>query len=220
MLLETALFYWFKHHPLAVQLWTQEALFFQMALHQKNPENVLQLGVKFMDYPACRFVVRQSMYLAADICAKDDQTPWRNHQFDSIIAAHCVDYAPSLVDFFIEMYRISQASGYLILTAFNPYSLWRLWQNTNIPNIKNAIPLSQVINIAQSVGWQVENKQFLYCWPPVARMQQPLYHQWETYARSHLWRHGAAVYALILSKQIVNMQPQNICSPLWCLEVT
>ena len=211
MIPANTLFQWFENTVLAQQLWAQEANFFQVALNARLPESVLQLGIPNPIFPEKTppFWVRQSEYFPADLRASDTQTPWQNHQFQTIIAAHCIDYSEFLYHFLMEMYRITQANGCLMLTAFNPHSLWRFRLQQDLPDIKNATPLHRIETAAEKVGWICAQETFLYCLPPIALPEKYVHKQWNEYAGSQLWRHGSAVYALILVKQITNMQPKN-----------
>jgi generic methyl-transferase len=220
MLCRTELFCWFETSQLAQQLWAQEQYFFQAALQTKQPNCVLQLGLMkaILNTTSTNCWIKQSVDLPADVLALDCLTPWQNAQFDVIVAPHLLDYSPNTEQLLHELYRIVQAQGCLILTAFNPHSLWRFRLHEYIPDVRLGFTLHWVKQVAQDVGWHIAQEKFLYCLPPVVLPKEQIYRQWAEYAGSHLWRYGSAVYALVLTKQVVQIQAIDNKNPEWIFQ--
>lgn len=208
----TSLAHWLQHSHLGQQLHQQEMLFFQEHLQQFAPQYLLQIGcLKRIDFrqPEQNLHLIQSENLPADILSSSTQTPWADQTFDCIILAHELDCVAEPYILLHEMWRIVQAHGILILTSFNPYSLWRLGKWGNMPDITHAIPLSTLKPKLQEMGWQIEQGQFMNYLPPLQQESLLKYCQFMELVGKRWYPHGAAVYGLVLRKTVLGKIPPN-----------
>ena len=205
------LHHWLNAHSLGHYLWKQEQTFFQAAFAESAFQRTLLLGHAISSLKTEHshgWQVRQAASLPADIVADATHLPWREDTFTTVLAAHLPDTEADLWAVLRELYRVVESEGAVWLTGFNPYSLWRFWHMGGLPPVNKGVPVSAVRKTAEEMGWQVEKICFINYLPP---FKQPENWQLVEYAGRYLWTHGAAVYGVILRKQVarVLLSPQQ-----------
>lgn len=212
---------WFENNPLGQYLKAQEMMFFQKALKDFNVENILHLGqfsddlkdlnLKQHQTTRTQHFIYQSESLPADILAMPLASAWAEQTFDLIILAHQLDKLDILTPdehsfFWQEIHRILRPNGVVVLTAFNPYSLWRLaWGE--MPNVCQSVSLSQTKSHLNQQGFQVIQGQFINYLPPIASKQVIHYLDFMEKVGNRWFPHGSAVYGLMARKQMVQIRP-------------
>lgn len=207
---------WFENNALGQYLKAQEISFFQKALNDFNVENILQLGqfsddlkdLKRHQITQTHHFIYQSESLPADILAMPLVSAWAEQTFDLIILAHQLEIlTPDERPFFWqEIHRILRPNGVVVLTAFNPYSLWRLaWGK--MPNVRESVSLSQTKFHLNQQGFQVIQGQFINYLPPISSKQVIHYLDFMEKVGNRWFPHGSAVYGLMARKQMVQIRP-------------
>ena len=212
---ELALQKWFLQDALGRFLWTQEAKFFQAAWNGGRVHDGLFLGqISRLWLPETMWhrSVVQARVLPADVLADDAHLPWREESFDAVLAAHLPDTCENWSMVLAQLFDVLQPQGRVVLTGFNPYSLWRLWRGTTLPDVRDGVSYPRVCHVAQSMGWHVSEGRFIHHLPP---FRQPENWQLMEYAGRYLWTQSAAVYALVLSKRVVHIQPCTQDAPFF-----
>ncbi|ULJ65301.1 class I SAM-dependent methyltransferase [Wielerella bovis] len=196
---------WFKNDVLGRYLLEQEEHFFQAALSQCQPYRTLLLGHLsgcLNGNYARTWQVKQAHFLPADILADATHLPWREGSFDAVIAAHLPDTETEILRILMELYQVLDEQGCVLLTGFNPHSIWRIHLSHDLPNVGEGVALSVVRKWAESLGWYIEQVHFIHHLPPI---RQPENWQLVEFAGRYLWTQGAAVYALVLCKQVARI---------------
>ncbi|MDK4679909.1 class I SAM-dependent methyltransferase [Kingella negevensis] len=207
MLDKQFLYDWFTHDTLGSYLIIQEQDFIQTALSKYRPYRTLWLGdlsTHIAQKMQPENSITQSEYLPAEIIASAQTLPWRSNTFDCIITAHLPETEPQLTQILAELYRITTPQGHLLLTSFNPYSLWRFWRTAQLPNVSKSLSLSHIQQHAQSAQWQIEKVKFINHLPP---FRQPENWQLIEYAGEYLWTQGATIHGIVLAKQVAQITP-------------
>lgn len=203
--------HWWQQHELGRYLCQQEHHFVQNCVNMGQFQRVLCVGMDlgvFRLPEDCDCWLRQDTVLPADVLADGLKFPWQAQSFDCVVAVHeldCVgdDWQMWLAD----IWRILQANGRLILMGFNPYSLWRLSEGQNAPMVRQSLRLSVLKTWLLSHGWKIEQGQFLNYLPPVRSMAWLQKWQFLEYVGNRWLPHGAAVYALVLRKDVLGVHP-------------
>ena len=139
----------------------------------------------------------------ADVLAGSLKTPWPDVFFDCVLAAHPSWEADQAAVFLAEMHRIIRPQGCLLLTGFNPYSLWRLDRcRKRVPDVSGCLPLPVLKSRLAETGWHIESGRFLNYLPPLRSERALRFWRFMEAAGDRWWPHAAAVYALVLSKRV------------------
>ncbi len=213
---------WLAQSPLGRYLYAQENRFFQAALADRQPENLLllgSLGRLFALPPLSGLTVHQDAQPPADVLAGSLKTPWPDVFFDCVLAAHPSWGADQAAVFLAEMHRIIRPQGCLLLTGFNPYSLWRLDRcRKRVPDVSGCLPLPVLKSRLAETGWHIESGRFLNYLPSLRSERALRFWRFMEAAGDRWWPHAAAVYALVLSKRVAapilpERSPQNVLLP-------
>lgn len=208
---------WWVNHFLGHDVCLQEHHFVQKYLNTMLPENILSMGMDLGTFrlPEKCTWIRQNESLPADVLANSLALPWVAQSFDVVVVCHeldCVGQHWQLVLTQIE--HILQPHGRLILTGFNPYSLWRLDWRHEVPDVRHALHLHDLKMWCAKHHWQIEQGQFLNYLPPIRSRKWIENLRFLEQAGNRWLPHIAAVYALILRKDVLNVrlskQGQNV----------
>lgn len=207
----TPLYQWLTQNPQGQALLNQEKAFFQAALDVQKNDFVLSI-----DSPVFQFSTKQSFhfiqqnqYDKQNIVAIACQTPWRENQFNTLISCHGLDQSDTLIETLTEWRRICAEQGTLLLTLFNPYAFW--WLKRNQLPFAKALRYSpkNIIDTAQSIGWQLEHCHFLNYRPEWSNTS------WQHKFFATVLPQSAIVYGFIFRKQTIGLpKPKFEINPL------
>lgn len=60
---------------------------------------------------------------------RQDQLPIGSTLVDVVFLAHCLEFAANPHEVLREAHRILRADGHLVISMFNPYSIWGVWRS-------------------------------------------------------------------------------------------
>ena len=201
---------WLAEDDLGRFVWQQEWGFFQAALGERVWRDVLCLGdggrlamdgVRSLS--GCLDGVLQCDALPADVVASTGRLPWRDEAFDCVVAPHLPDDDAPLLLALAELFRVVQPLGVVLITGLNPHSVWRWWRDDNLPDVRQGVSFNRLRRLARMVGWQVDGGRFMVHLPPVG---QPENWQLVETAGQLLWAKNAAVYGVVLRKQVAGVR--------------
>lgn len=202
---------WWQTNQLGRYVCKQEYHFVQKSIAAMQPERVLHLGLDLgsVDLPVGCAWIRQDVHLPAEVIADTLAMPWQQQSFDVVVAVHELDcLMPSNWQCgLIQIWRVLQPNGRLILTGFNRYSLWRLggWA----PDVAKSVRLYELKRWLVENGWQIEQGQFLNYLPAINSNRWIEKLQFLESMGNRWWPSEAAVYALVLRKDVLGAYPSE-----------
>lgn len=150
---------------------------------------------------ACRVAPREN---DGHIVAALPQLPFADHSIYTLFLPHGLDLYREHDILLAECFRVLQPYGQLLLSGFNPYSLWRFGRAK--PLFREALSLSQTKRLLQSAGFSLSTGRFMLYVPPVEH-----HHHWRfmEHAGNRWWPHAAAIYGLTATKLIAPLTPAS-----------
>ncbi|MFT5115061.1 MAG: SAM-dependent methyltransferase [Parasphingorhabdus sp.] len=146
-----------RYYPYAIQFGSPEI----RVLDELNSRYSVQLGVPGSD-------LRPSGVVSAM-----NSAPFATHTFDLVILPHSLDFTPDPYQLLREYTQIMTSDGYLILTGFQPYSLWGVSKllrpaSKQQPWAGNFYSVNRIQDWLLLLGFQIQAGQLLMYRPPVA----------------------------------------------------
>lgn len=206
--------------------------------------NALQLGVSELDGLRAnrmpqRWVASDSLYLpepldlppvdsalptlaphaALALHCEFDALPFPNQSIDLVVLPHALELARDAHDTLREVERVLVPEGRVVITGFNPTSLWGLRQSAGrmrrhmglggglyLPQAGDFIGYWRVRDWLRLLGFEVEVGRF-GCWRPPFRTQRWLERApWIEGAGERWWPVLGAVYFLVAVKRVRGMR--------------
>lgn len=194
---------WLKESHLGQYVIQQENDFFQAAFSHIHAQRILQIGL-----PECYPIIgnrhlwiQQNSALPADVVA-ENTTIWRSNTFDAIMLPHYLEQ-PNAKAVLTELTRIVQPYGYMVLTCFNPHSLWRYQRN--LP-MQYAISLPELKLWLPELGWKIEMNKFMNYLPYINSPNIIKHFQFMEEAGNRWFPNYAAIYGLVLRKYVTPLR--------------
>lgn len=194
---------WLQKSDLGQYVIQQENDFFQAAFAHIHAQRILQIGL-----PECYQVIenhalwiQQNDTLPADVVAKN-ATIWHDNAFDAIMLPHYLEQ-PHSQQILAEISRIAQPFGYIVLTGFNPYSLWRYQRD--LP-MQHAISLPEFKSWLPELGLKIEMGKFMNYLPPINSQNAIDRFQFMELAGNRWFPSCAAIYGLVLRKCVTPLR--------------
>ena len=144
----------------------------------------------------------------ADVEMSDSRMAWADGSADMLLLAHRHETAEGM-QVLQEACRVLKPGGRLLLTGFNPHSLWRFsaWFDGNIlPYREYCLPLPVLKQRLQTLGLRVEYGKFMVYVPAVGNEKALKFWQFLEKAGDRWWPQCAAVYGLVLVKTAVELK--------------
>lgn len=194
---------WLQKSDLGQYVIQKENHFFQAAFSHIAAQRILQIGL-----PECYQIVenhglwlQQNHTLPADVVA-ENTTIWRDNTFDAVMLPHYLEQ-PHAQHILTEITRIVQPFGYIVLTHFNPHSLWRYQHHFPM---SHAISLPEFKSWLPELGLRIEMGQFMNYLPPIDSAKAIQHLQFMELAGNRWLPHAAAIYGLVLRKCVTPLR--------------
>ncbi len=143
------------------------------------------------------------------------QLPFDEQSLDLIVLPHVLDFSPDPYAVLSECQRALRPEGRLLITGFNPWSLWglrRLKPNQNMPWKGNFIALPKLKDWLALLDLQPLQDEHLCYRPPIQRAKWLEKSRFLDKAGDRLWPAGGGVYCLEIVKRVHGM---NVIEPQW-----
>lgn len=170
----------------------------------------------------CHMFAEQTPHPKADFCAHPDALPLACDSVDLLVFPHTLDFYNNASAMIGEAARVLKDEGRLILTGFNPLSLWgffQKWQQRRTP-IKppwhaHFHSMFTVQQLLREHHLQLISGRFMAYAPPCLSAAMFARCQALEDAGDRWWPHAAAVYALTAIKRRVHgiALPVNFAAP-------
>ncbi|WP_125940204.1 class I SAM-dependent methyltransferase [Neisseria dumasiana] len=198
------LLHWFTDTEMGIYTSSLERHFFEHISSSTFSGKSVQFGMEEWLMPS-----EKCICVGRDIHMHSMAWPWERGSLDLIVMPHTLDNSLSTPYILTEAFRALSPEGQLVLTGFNPYSLWRFrnWFNGKyLPEAHYCHALSDLKNQLSKAGFQIEQGRFMVYLPPVQTKNAiKLFHFMEN-AGNRWWPHAAAVYGLVARKRIANIR--------------
>ncbi|WP_082790387.1 methyltransferase [Bergeriella denitrificans] len=184
----------------------ERAFFAQYAAAGKM--RVAQLGGSWLE--PSENIVR----VPEDVVMKADAMAWARGALDMLLLPHSHEYGGCPLRSLAEASAALQAGGRLVLTGFNPHSLWYAsgwFDGVRLPERRHCLALPDLKRHAQALGFAVEYGKFMVYLPPVKGGGAIRFWQGLEKAGDRWWPQHAAVYGLVLVKQAAGVHPLPEC---------
>lgn len=204
--------YWLENHATGQALMAKENAFLQAATGDIHGQTAVQLGehypsvIDFANTTRCLLAANSP---SAQVCCDVHQLPFGNAMLDGVLLPHTLDWANHPKQVLHEVYRILKAEGRLVITGFNPYSLWglsRLWNRQILPYRRDCIALHRLKDWLDLLGFDIVQGCFMI-YTPISGSHNILNKiNILNKAGNRWWPHGAAVYGLVAVKRIHHLR--------------
>jgi len=139
------------------------------------------------------------------------ELPIASGSVDLVLLPHILEYIDNPHQLFTEACRIIKPEGHIIITGFNPYSLWglkKLWaKRTTIPWSGHFIKASQIKKWLSLADFElIKHSTHLYR-PPVNH--EKIYHQLAFLETTGKWFHSpfGGVYTVVAQAKVIPLTP-------------
>ncbi len=154
-----------------------------------------------------------------DLCGQADALPFATENLDVIVLPHVLEFSPNPHQVLREVDRTLVPEGHVVVTGFNPWSLWTLWRwigwrRRNPPWSGHFYSSAKVQDWLGLLGFDIlMTRSFVY-YPPV--QHGALIRRLRLF--EHLGRRfqpfWGAVYVLVAKKRVATLTP---ITPRWRL---
>ena len=143
------------------------------------------------------------------------QLPFAEQSLDLIVLPHVLDFSPDPHAVLRECERVLRPEGRLLISGFNPWSLWglrRLKPSQDMPWQGHFVALQRLKDWLNVLDLQANDGEFLCYRPPTQRAGWLEKSRFLEQAGDRLWPAGGGVYCLEVVKRVRGM---NIIEPQW-----
>jgi SAM-dependent methyltransferase len=212
---------WSKNSALGRYIRHMECNYFHEILHDIFGFRVIQLGCA--DWPCLKNSRICHQYICANVgqnvqaYAHGFELPFQTESVDVLILPHGLDLSSNPHQMMREVFRVLIPEGRVVLTGFNPVSLWgiRYWfsRRDSAPWDLNFFSLGRVKDWFNVLGFELCRGKFMGYALPFDRYVQLEPHSKLEYAGDRWWPHASAIYGLEAIKRVHKMTP--ILKPKW-----
>ncbi|MBH5329487.1 methyltransferase [Eikenella sp. S3360] len=145
---------------------------------------------------------------AAEVRCALPQLPLASGSVRVLLLPHGLELCGRPQELLLECFRVLAPYGRLVLSGFNPYSLWRLGlPEKDLGLRRNALPLPQVRKLLDKTGFRPELGRFMAYVPPFAGEGALRRWRFMELAGNRWWPTAAAVYGLVAVKTVYPLTP-------------
>lgn len=152
--------------------------------------------------------------------ALPERLPVATDYIDAVILLHTLDFARDPRQVLREVERVLIPEGKVVITGFNPWSLWGLWRampgaSRKLPWRGHFLSFSQVEDWLSLLGFDVEQAHTLLFRPPWKKAFLMRHALLMERLGERFWPWLAGVYIIVASKRVSTLTPIR---PRWRLQ--
>ena len=206
---------WFDSSLAGGYLKKKELDFYRLSLQELQGETIVQVSMLTWPLlPLCNgkmLILQDSNDKAAHVRMLPECSAWGRETIDVLIFPHILSCSETPDKVLAEAYYALKPQGKLVLTEFNPHSLWGLakaFDGERLTEKQYCLALPDLKKKAMALGFSVERGRFMG-YAPFIKQGQSNIEKWAFMeaAGNRWWPHAAAAYGLVLVKQVVRMMP-------------
>ena len=194
---------WFENTAMGRYVAQNEAAFFEQHLQYFDGQTVVQQGGEWLGSSENVVAVPRDVLMAADAMA------WESHSIDVLLMPHSHETA-ALTQVLHEASRVLKPEGRLVLTGFNPKSLWffsKWFDGVRLPKREHCLTLPALKQRLADLDFEVEFGKFMVYLPAVNSQKGLRFWRFMEKAGDRWWPQCAAVYGLVLVKRMAGVTP-------------
>ena len=144
----------------------------------------------------------------ADILCALPKLPLVAGSVQTLLLPHGLELCQQPQALLLESFRVLSPYGRLIVSGFNPYSLWRFGLPEKALGLRqNAFPLLYARQLLREAGFRLELGRFMVYVPPFAKAVTLQKWRFMELAGNRWWPAAAAVYGLVAVKTVYPLTP-------------
>lgn len=145
---------------------------------------------------------------AADVWCALPQLPLASGSVQLLLLPHGLELCERPQELLLECFRVLAPYGRLVMSGFNPHSLWRLGLPEKQLGLRsNALPLPEVRRLLEQTGFRPELGRFMAYVPPFAGERSLRRWRFMELAGNRWWPAAAAAYGLVAVKTVYPLTP-------------
>ena len=146
------------------------------------------------------------------VCGTPEQLPFETKSIQVALLPHTLDFCEDPHAVLREVHRVLAPEGHLVLTGFNPISLWglrRLFAHCprTMPWCGNFLPLMRVKDWLALLDFQVTQGTMMYYRPPLQHESVMDRMHFLDKAGDRWWPLMAGIYMVVARKRVVGVKP-------------
>jgi SAM-dependent methyltransferase len=210
---------WLSSSELGHDLLCREQAFFDHAVADIFGFRAVQLGLVDYDFLACSRIPWHGyagMDGQADVVCDPAYLPFDSKSLDLLLMPHALDFTSEPHQVLREAERVLVPEGRLVLTGFNPLSLWGvcrlLYRRQQVPWCGNFVGMNRLQDWMTLLQLEATDSRFMAYSPPFARADWLARCHFMEQAGEYCWPQLAGVYGLVAVKRQRGMR---LIMPRW-----
>ena len=196
---------WLELSNLGIYLAQQEKMFFGALTKRYGLLGAsAQFGMPGWDLlPSCSII-----QVPEDVRMAPEAMAWIDDSLDLLILPHILECSDTPYQVLAESWRCLKPGGRVLLSGFNPHSLWRLgkcFDGKQLPHPRQCLPLPLLKRHVADLGFTIESGRFMAYVPPVNSERALRRWHFMEAAGNRWWPHAAAAYGVVLLKRQAGM---------------
>ena len=210
---------WLNSSELGRYLLEREQSFYARMVDDVFGFHAVQLGLPHYDFlPECRISWRACVCESgpASIQAEPARLPFARRSIDLLVMPHTLDFSSEPHQVLSEVKRVLVPEGRLVLTGFNPYSLWGarrlLRRRKGSPWNGQFLSLSRIKDWLKLLDLDLEEGSFICYAPPFVHEEWLQRCRFMEKAGDRWWPLAAGVYGI---KAVKKVRGVRLLTPEW-----
>ena len=208
---------WLQTEPLGQYILAKEQAFYRKACQDIFGRYSLQIGlneIPLLGESRISSAIMLGQNKPANLIARADAIPCDWRSIDLVVLPHTLELTENPHQVLSEVQRVLVPEGKVIITGFNPASLFGLRKQCACAIAPRAqmVGLWRLKDWLKLLGFEISSGQFMVYVPAVRQAKSLNSFQFMEKAGNRWWPQLAAVYALVATKQVYNVTP---ITPTW-----
>lgn len=210
---------WIGETELGQYIWTKEQAFYDQSVADAFGFRAIQIGLPEYDLLRANRIpwsVRAGFFGAPEVVCHPAQLPFANNSVDLVVLPHVLDFTTHPHQVLREVERILLPEGRVVLTGFNPWSLWGVKRilagRTNTPWSGKFFSLPRIKDWLQLMGLEPDTGAFMGYAPPFASAEWIERFSFLEAAGDRWWPLAAGIYGISAVKRTRGIR---LITPKW-----